>query len=292
MPLDEDLVRRLLEAQFPDWARPAHPAGSARRVGQPHLPARRRPPVRLPSAYGYVEAVAKEQRWLPVIAPHVPFRCPSPWHSASPTAEFPRPWSVYRWIVAHPRARRDRRPRWFRAGCRALPVGTGRGRRDRWPRSRAAQLLARRAPPHLRRRRAALAHPRWRGRSTRCRASRVGCRNGHRDRGAGRSGSTATSRTATCSCASGGWRPSSTSAHPASAIPPAIWRSPGPCSTTPLASAFRDGLAWDDEVWARGRAWALWKAMLLLSGAAGSHDPDAEARQSRIVIERILAGAD
>ena len=56
-------------------------------------------------------------------------------------------------------------------------------------------------------------------------------------------------------------------------------------------SAFREGLPWDDEVWARGRAWALWKAMLVAAGDTGAHDPEAEARSARTVIERILADA-
>jgi aminoglycoside phosphotransferase (APT) family kinase protein len=52
---------------------------------------------------------------------------------------------------------------------------------------------------------------------------------------------------------------------------------------------FRRALPWDDDVWARGRAWALWKAMLVMSEASGSHDPETEARSARFVIERILA---
>ena len=56
-------------------------------------------------------------------------------------------------------------------------------------------------------------------------------------------------------------------------------------------AAFREGLPWDDEVWARGRAWALWKAMLVAASDTGAHDPEAEARSARGVIERILADA-
>ena len=41
--IDEQLARRLVDTQFPQWARPADRAGRARRLGQPHLPARRRP---------------------------------------------------------------------------------------------------------------------------------------------------------------------------------------------------------------------------------------------------------
>jgi hypothetical protein len=56
-------------------------------------------------------------------------------------------------------------------------------------------------------------------------------------------------------------------------------------------AAFRGGLEWDDGVWARGRAWTLWKALLVAAGDTGAHDPEAEARSSRAVIERILADA-
>jgi aminoglycoside phosphotransferase (APT) family kinase protein len=56
-------------------------------------------------------------------------------------------------------------------------------------------------------------------------------------------------------------------------------------------AVFRSGLEWDDGVWARGRAWALWKALLVAAGGAGAHDPEAEAAASRAVIERILADA-
>jgi aminoglycoside phosphotransferase (APT) family kinase protein len=51
---------------------------------------------------------------------------------------------------------------------------------------------------------------------------------------------------------------------------------------------FRRGLPWDAYVWVRGRAWALWKAMLLMTASSGSQNPGAEARGSRAVIENIL----
>jgi aminoglycoside phosphotransferase (APT) family kinase protein len=53
-------------------------------------------------------------------------------------------------------------------------------------------------------------------------------------------------------------------------------------------AAFRLALPWDDDVWARGRAWALWKAMLLAGADTGAHDPERERRAALDVIERIL----
>src|ERR671912_2930965 len=102
MTLNDALVRRLVDEQFPQWShlpiRQVIPGGwdnRTFRLGEELL-------VRLPSADGYMEAVAKEQRWLPVIAPRVPFEIPQPVALGDPTDEFPRPWSVYRWIEGEP----------------------------------------------------------------------------------------------------------------------------------------------------------------------------------------------
>ena len=60
--------------------------------------------VRLPSADGYVAQVDKEHRWLPVLAPQVPVRIPEPVARGEPEPAFPRPWSVYRWLQGEPAA--------------------------------------------------------------------------------------------------------------------------------------------------------------------------------------------
>jgi aminoglycoside phosphotransferase (APT) family kinase protein len=54
--------------------------------------------VRLPSAKGYVPQVEKEHRWLPRLAPHVPISIPIPLAMGLPDHEYPWVWSVYRWI--------------------------------------------------------------------------------------------------------------------------------------------------------------------------------------------------
>jgi len=58
--------------------------------------------VRLPSAEHYVEAVAKEHRWLPILAPQLPLPVPQPLAMGAPGSGFPWPWSVYRWIDGTP----------------------------------------------------------------------------------------------------------------------------------------------------------------------------------------------
>ena len=54
--------------------------------------------VRLPSGDWYALAVDKEQRWLPVIAPRLPLPVPAPVARGVPGLGYPYPWSVYRWL--------------------------------------------------------------------------------------------------------------------------------------------------------------------------------------------------
>jgi aminoglycoside phosphotransferase (APT) family kinase protein len=92
------LVRRLIAAQFPQWAElpitPAAPQGwdnRTFRLGDDMS-------VRLPSAPGYVAQVEKEHHWLPILAPHLPLPIPVPIGRGEPGNDYPFPWSVYRWI--------------------------------------------------------------------------------------------------------------------------------------------------------------------------------------------------
>ncbi|MDI2130690.1 aminoglycoside phosphotransferase family protein [Yinghuangia seranimata] len=97
VPVDEALVRALLEAQRPEWSGlPLAPAGAGTdntmyRLGDDLL-------VRLPRTAGNAGAVRKEQTWLPRLAPHLPRRIPEPVHAGTPAEAFPLAWSVYRWI--------------------------------------------------------------------------------------------------------------------------------------------------------------------------------------------------
>jgi aminoglycoside phosphotransferase (APT) family kinase protein len=58
--------------------------------------------MRLPSADSYAAQVEKEQRWLPVLARHLPMRIPEPVALGAPGCGFPSPWSIYRWIDGEP----------------------------------------------------------------------------------------------------------------------------------------------------------------------------------------------
>jgi aminoglycoside phosphotransferase (APT) family kinase protein len=58
--------------------------------------------VRLPSAAEYAQAVEKEHRWLPILAPQLPLPIPTPVARGVPSESFPRPWSVYVWLEGEP----------------------------------------------------------------------------------------------------------------------------------------------------------------------------------------------
>jgi aminoglycoside phosphotransferase (APT) family kinase protein len=96
--IDPSLVERLVAAQFPHWAdlpvRPVDVDGwdnCTFRLGADLT-------VRLPSNASYAAQVAKEQQWLPRLAPHLPLPIPEPVAIGSPDQSYPFAWSVYRWL--------------------------------------------------------------------------------------------------------------------------------------------------------------------------------------------------
>ena len=97
-----NVAARLVAEQFPQWADlPVVPVAldgwdnTTFRLGDELS-------VRLPSADAYVPQVGKEHRWLPVLARKLPLRIPEPVAIGQPSGEFPRPWSIYRWIDGEP----------------------------------------------------------------------------------------------------------------------------------------------------------------------------------------------
>jgi aminoglycoside phosphotransferase (APT) family kinase protein len=97
-----DLAARLIAGQFPQWAGlPVIPVGlngwdnTTFRLGDALS-------LRFPSADYYTAQVDKEHRWLPVLARHLTVPIPQPVAKGRPGDEFPRPWSVYRWIDGDP----------------------------------------------------------------------------------------------------------------------------------------------------------------------------------------------
>jgi len=94
----EELARRLVSAQFPRWADlPVEPIPEGGwdnwtfHLGTEMV-------VRLPSASEYAQAVEKEHRWLPALAPRLPLPIPVPLAKGRPSAEYPHSWSIYEWL--------------------------------------------------------------------------------------------------------------------------------------------------------------------------------------------------
>jgi len=96
--IDASLVTTLIASQFPRWS--DLPIAAVRFDGWDNRTFRLGDDmsVRLPSAAGYSGQVDKEHRWLPVLAPLLPLPIPVPIAMGAPGAGYPWRWSVYRWI--------------------------------------------------------------------------------------------------------------------------------------------------------------------------------------------------
>ena len=285
MDIDVALVRRLVAAQFPHWAdlpvRPVAVSGWDNRTF--HLGDAMS--VRLPSAEGYVAGVAKEQRWLPVLAPHLPLPIPTPLAHGRPGEGYPWPWSVYGWIdgeTARPDTIRDLTE--FAVDVAGFVT--------------ALQKVDTGGEP------AAGRHSFWRGASL-----------AHYDAGT-RAAIAALAGRIDGAAATAEWE----AALAATWHGPPVWfhgdvahgnllvrdgrlaavidfgtagvGDPA-CDTVlawtlfdaPSRAAFRAALGVDDATWQRGRGWALWKALIVYAA-----DPAGEAA-SRAVLDTLLGPA-
>jgi len=98
VPTDAALIRRLLVAQFPQWAdlaiEPVRGDGTDNamyRLGDALA-------VRMPRRPGAVAGIEREQVWLPRLAPQLPLPLPLPAAMGAPGEGYPWPWSVCRWL--------------------------------------------------------------------------------------------------------------------------------------------------------------------------------------------------
>jgi aminoglycoside phosphotransferase (APT) family kinase protein len=93
-----DLVTRLVASQFPEWAE--LPISRVALDGWDNTTFRlgTTMSVRLPSGDSYVAQIDKEHQWLPILRDQLPLPIPEPLVKGAPALGFPRPWSVYRWI--------------------------------------------------------------------------------------------------------------------------------------------------------------------------------------------------
>jgi len=96
---DVPLVRRLLAAQFPEWAglpiervRSAGTDNALYRLGEDLV-------VRLPRIHWAVDGVGKDMLWLPKLAPLLPVAVPVPLAKGEPAEDYPWTWGVYPWLA-------------------------------------------------------------------------------------------------------------------------------------------------------------------------------------------------
>lgn len=110
--VDAALVRRLLRAQFPEWA--ALPLRRTPGIGWDNVVYRLGDDlaVRLPRRALAARLVEKEHRWLPELARHLPVPVPAPLALGGPGGGYPWAWTVCPWIPGRRAATnpvRDRR---------------------------------------------------------------------------------------------------------------------------------------------------------------------------------------
>lgn len=293
LTVDPELVSRLVDTLFPAWA--GLPISPVPRPGWDNWTFRLGDDkvVRLPSAAEYAEAVAKEQHWLPRLAPLLPVRIPRVEGVGRPAEGFPFAWSVLEWLdgetvevagVASPvglaadlvgfvaalwRVDASEGPgpgvhNWFRGGT----LRTFEPQVDR-----SLEVLERRDKGEVdvdgarRVWREALETgwdgiPRWFH-------GDVSPGNLLLD-GEGRL--VAVIDFGTC----GVGDPSCDLA--------AAWT----LLTEEGRSAFRDSLGVDDGLWLRGKGWALWKALVTCANTVGAEADRAEFDEARRVVETIV----
>lgn len=96
--VDVALAHRLIATQFPQWQdlwiRPVACSGWDNRsfhLGDHML-------IRMPSSAEYASQVEKEHLWLPRLSPLLPLSIPEPLGKGNPGDSYPWKWSIYRWL--------------------------------------------------------------------------------------------------------------------------------------------------------------------------------------------------
>ncbi len=93
------LVRNLIDDQFPHWCELALTRVESSGTDNAIFRLGSDLAVRLPRVESAISHIAKECRWLPVLAAHLPLAPPVPVAQGRATAEYPWPWYVYQWLT-------------------------------------------------------------------------------------------------------------------------------------------------------------------------------------------------
>jgi aminoglycoside phosphotransferase (APT) family kinase protein len=286
--VDADLAARLIGAQFPKWRDlPVTPVQSQGwdnrtfRLGSDLL-------MRLPSAERYASQVPKEQKWLPCLAAHLPLQIPEPVAMGRPGDNYPWPWSVYRWIEGVPAT--------LTAPGSASEFATDLAKFL----SALHSVDAHGAPPPG-------AHNFFRGGS-------LGVYDADTREAIGLLGDPSLARQATAlweRALSSSWPGAPVWVHGDFAAGNLLLRDEAlkavidfgclaagdPASDLVIAwtllpreerSSFRTALGLDDDTWTRAKGWALWKALIQITGLVGA--PSHDGAEAQRTLSEVLGG--
>jgi len=288
--IDAGLVKRLIAAQFPQWADlPVTPVevdgwdNRTYRLGATMT-------VRLPNAAGYVPAVAKENEWLPRLAPALPVRVPRILGMGQPGEGYPYPWSIRGWLPGEPANRaRIADLSQFAASVAGFLRALQRCDVTGAPLAGAHSWYRGASPEHYddetRRCLAGLADVVDTDRATRVWEAALAAEwRGtpvwfHGDIAAGNLLVSGGELTAVIDFGTSGV------GDPACDLVIA-WTD----FTGESRRVFRAAMEQDEGTWARARGWLLWKSLLVLSESVGT-DPERAAVQHRL-IDEVLADHD
>lgn len=99
MKIEVELVRKMIAAQFPEFAH--LPIQAVKNGGHDnrtfHLGDELL--IRMPSGKAYEAQVEKESEWLPKLAPQLSLPITEPVAKGKPTKDYPYSWSINKWIV-------------------------------------------------------------------------------------------------------------------------------------------------------------------------------------------------
>jgi aminoglycoside phosphotransferase (APT) family kinase protein len=287
--IDAALARKLVAEQFPKWSGlPVVPVphggwdNRTFRLGESMS-------VRLPSADGYAEQVAKEQRWLPILAPELTLPIPRPLAVGESSSAFARPWSIYEWIdgeVAELSRIVDLAA--FATDIAEFLVALRGIDATRGPKPGAHNFFRGASP---------------RGYDSEARGALIEL---------GDSIDAVGARAVWDAAVMSEWESPPVWFHGDISLGNLLLENGrlsavidfGTCGvgdpacdlaiafTTlddPSRQIFRSAIALDDATWVRGRGWALWKALIVAAGWSGTHSPARQALDARRVIDVVIA---
>lgn len=284
MQIDAELVKQLVATQFPQWAdlpvSPVKLSGWDNRTF--HLGDVMS--VRLPSAESYASAVLLEQEWLPKLTSRLPLPIPAPLAMGQPGSGYPWRWSIYRWLPGEVATREGV------ADLNALAAGLAKF-------LQSFQAIDPAGGPTRKFRGGSLEMWRAQAEEALTRLSKAGKTDTEAATEIWEAALTAPMRTTPV------WFHGDVAAGNLLVVDgklSAVIDFGGlgvgdpACDMTiawtlldaPSRQVFRDTLGVEDPIWNRGRGWALWKAMIVVSGMIETNA--IEASSSQYAIDQLL----